>query len=71
VIDDLTWSFIDQPPSTVAGVAALLSYADEHLAVGRAWPDNRGYYDDGEDIDWQHGLVRAMGATLHRLSATA
>jgi hypothetical protein len=69
VYDDLTWSLIDQPPSTVAGVAALLLYCEEHLAAGHGWPDNRDYYDDGADIDWPHGLIKAMGARLQMLSA--
>ena len=67
--DDLSWGFLDKPPTTVAGVAALLTYAEEHLAAGYRWPDNRAYYDDGEDVDWQRGLMKTMGLTLQRLAA--
>ena len=34
--DDLSWGFLDKPPTTGAAVAALLTYAEEHLAVDTA-----------------------------------
>lgn len=64
-LDALTWSFIDRPPSTVAGAAAVLAYAVEYVAVtGLEWPDNRSYFDDGEDVEWSRGLLQALGSAL-------
>jgi hypothetical protein len=48
-LSDITWGFIDRPPQTVASVAALMQYVDEYLESGRDWPDNRSYYDAGEE----------------------
>jgi hypothetical protein len=61
-LDVVTWSFIDQPPATVAEAAALLLYARE----AAPWPDNRGYHDDGADVDWMRALVGAVGAALKK-----
>jgi hypothetical protein len=63
-LDAVTWSFVDQPPQTAAGAAALLRYADEHLASGRMWPNNRRYHDNGPDMDWVHAIIRAVGNAL-------
>ena len=63
--DAITWSFIDRPPRTIRGVAALLAYAVEYVAVtGLEWPDNRSYFDDGEDVEWTRALLRALGSAL-------
>lgn len=67
-LDVLIWSFIDQPPTTVAGVAALLTYAEEYLADGRQWPDNRSYFDGGDDVPWEQALLRTAGSALQRLA---
>jgi hypothetical protein len=70
-LDAVTWSFVDQLPQTVAGVAALLQYVDAYMASGRAWPDNRGYYDDGPDTTWLQAVVRAVGSTLQEAATAA
>jgi hypothetical protein len=63
--DELTWSLVDQPPRTIAGVAALLAYAVEYVTItGLEWPDNRSYFDDGEDVEWSRALLRALGSAL-------
>jgi hypothetical protein len=70
-LDDVTWGFVDRPPQTVAGAAALLRYADEYLATGRNWPDNRSYYDAGPDMPWLRALVRAVGTALRDMENAA
>jgi hypothetical protein len=67
--DDLLWSFVDRPPTTVAGAAALLRYAAQWYAEGHEC-DNRSYYDDGEDLPWLVAVVKAVGSTLEEAATT-
>jgi hypothetical protein len=42
----IAWSFVDRPPSSVEGAAALIAYADEHEAQGFEWPNCRHHYSE-------------------------
>jgi hypothetical protein len=72
--DAIAWSFVDRPPTTAAGVTAILAYADEHEAAGHEWPDSRHYftaigtYDRLVEEDWRASLVKAIALMLQRLA---
>ena len=63
---EIAWSFVDQPPSTTKGVAAIFAYADEYEEAGYEWPDRRhhftasGAYAGDTEEDWRQSLSRAI-----------
>ncbi len=68
-VDEIAWSFVDRPPSSVAAIQALLSYAGEHEAAGYLWPDARHHFEDRRYAgytpeDWRSSLMEAISHTL-------
>jgi hypothetical protein len=72
-IDEIAWSFVDRPPTSAAGLAAILTYADEHEAAGREWPNRRHYftaggtYDQLVEEDWRQSLKGAVISVLQSM----
>jgi hypothetical protein len=71
--DAIAWSFIDRPPTTVAGVIALLRYAKEFTDAGYEWPDSRHHFDNGlyagrTDEQWETSLISAAAVGLSQLT---
>jgi hypothetical protein len=66
-IDEIAWSLIDRPPTTIVGRKALLKYAAEYQDAGYDWPDCRHHLENGVYIghsveDWRDGLMRVIAA---------
>jgi hypothetical protein len=64
-VDEIAWSFIDRPPTTVAGIIALLRYATEHEEKGWEWPNRRHAFEHGvwtgyTEEDWKVSLLPAI-----------
>jgi hypothetical protein len=72
-IDEIAWSFVDRPPTSAAGLAAMLTYADEHEAAGRELPNRRHYftaagtYDQIVEEDWRQRLKAAVISVLQSM----
>jgi hypothetical protein len=72
--DEIAWLFVDRPPTSGAGVAALLAYAAEHEAAGYEWPDCRhhisenGQYLGFTEEDWRSSLMAAIIPALAKLA---
>ncbi len=63
-LDDASWALIDSAaPTTVAGAAALLSYAHDFVAAGNRWPAYAGE-GAGETEDWNSEMHRKLAAVL-------
>jgi hypothetical protein len=64
--EEIAWSFVDRPPTTTKGVAAIFAYADEHEGAGHEWPNRRrhfttsGVYAGWTEEDWHRSLNRAI-----------
>jgi hypothetical protein len=65
-------------PTTLAGAAALLNYAADHVAAGYLWPDGLSEVDDEnceegppafDRRDWFYFLSRNLAAAIARLEA--
>jgi hypothetical protein len=68
-VDTASWALIDDAaPTTVAGAAALLSYAHDFVAAGSRWPSYAGE-DSGETEDWNSEMHRKLAVTLGRPAA--
>ena len=72
----IAWSFVDRPPTTIEGVAALLAYADEYEEAGYEWPDRRHHFTPGgahtgyTEEDWRQSLNRAIIPVLCSTSSS-
>jgi hypothetical protein len=63
--DEIAWSFVERPPTTVAGIAAVLKYVIEHRERGFQWPDGPPLIEnDVHYHDWEIHLIRAAGNAL-------
>jgi len=72
--DAIAWSFVEHPPTSLAGAATLLAYANEHEARGYEWPDRRhsfsadgGYLGHVEE-DWRLSMNKALAPALARIA---
>jgi predicted NAD-dependent protein-ADP-ribosyltransferase YbiA (DUF1768 family) len=71
-LDEIAWSFVDRPPNSVAGVAALLAYAAESEADGNEWPDSRHYFSATgqylgcESENWSSSILAAVAPVLKK-----
>lgn len=63
--DEIALRLIGEPPVSVAGVAALLSYAAELVAEGGLWPDMEDDLHGQEG--WQHHVIARAAETLRGL----
>jgi hypothetical protein len=65
-LDELAWSFVDRPPTTIAGASALLAYANEREEEGYEWPDCRhSFSPDGRYLgavleDWRLSMNNSL-----------
>jgi hypothetical protein len=55
------------PATTLAGAAAMLKYAGEHVDAGHLWPDGISDDETSGDWDWLYFLSRNLAASLRRL----
>jgi hypothetical protein len=68
--DEIAWSFVDRPPTTIEGVAAILAYGEEYEEAGDEWPMYRfrftaaGAYAGKTEEDWRRSLNRAIVPAL-------
>ncbi len=73
--DEIAWSFVERPPTTVAGAAALLAYSSEYEERGYEWPDSRHFFEaDGtysgcEKEDWRLSMNKALAPALASIAA--
>jgi hypothetical protein len=72
-IDQLAWSFVDRPPTTVAGLAALTAYVVETWDDGMQWPDCRhtieaGVYKGYTEEDWAESMFGAISTALTKIA---
>jgi hypothetical protein len=52
-LDAIAWSFVDQPPRTVADATALVTYIKQHDEDGYEWPNRRHHFsEDGRHIGY-------------------
>jgi hypothetical protein len=73
--DEIALQMLSVSPTTLAGVAAMLSYAAQHVDEGLLWPDDLGEIEEGdqeEDCasrDWFFYLNRNLATAVQRLAA--
>jgi hypothetical protein len=77
--DQIALQMLSVKPTTLAGAAALLNYAADHVAAGYLWPDDLSEVDDenseenspawGRRRDWFYFLSRNLAAAIARLEA--
>ena len=59
---DLGWALANTIPTTMAGVAAVLSYANEFEDLGDEWPDSDAIGRDGWHYQLRQSTSRALQA---------
>jgi hypothetical protein len=47
---DAAWGLVDEPPTTIAGAAALVAYALANKLSDISWPPDRPKYGVGDDF---------------------
>lgn len=71
--DNIAVQLVSISPTTLAGVAALMEYAADHVEAGYMWPDDLA--DEEEDSregrrgDWFFFLNRHLAAAVQQLAA--
>ena len=60
------WALVKTPPTTLAGVVAILTYAAEYAERGDVWPTA----SDGED-DWAARLHRMLAEAVTEIGGAA
>jgi hypothetical protein len=60
------------PPTTVAGMIALLRYAKEYTEDGYEWPDCRHQFENGAYLgyineQWESSLINAAAVGLSQV----
>lgn len=64
-VDDLSWGLVEIQPTTLAGIAALISYAAEHQENGDGWPDRE---TEGGDVrPWIDDLLVSLATAARAL----
>lgn len=70
--DDAAFELVKAPPTTMAGVIALLSYAAEAAENGHQWDEGPQLFDDDEDREvarpWSFFLHRGLSEALRNLA---
>jgi hypothetical protein len=59
----IDWKLATMPPTTLAGVAAVLRFANEHEDAGGEWPNTDAVGPDG----WHYQLRATMAAAIEAL----
>ena len=62
-VNEADWRLATTPPTTLAGVAAVLRFANEIEDAGNEWPDTDAIGPDG----WHYQLRATMAAALEAL----
>jgi hypothetical protein len=70
--DEIAAELVSVLPTTMAGVAAILEYAGDHVDAGYLWPDNLEELADGNDEStvsrpWSFFLNRNLARAIRRL----
>jgi hypothetical protein len=63
VVNEIDWRLANTPPTTLAGVAALLRFANEIEDAGLEWPNTDAIGPDG----WHYQLRATMTAAIEAL----
>jgi hypothetical protein len=63
VVNEADWRLATTPPTTLAGVAAVLRFTNEHEDAGGEWPDTDAIGPEG----WHYQLRATMAAALEAL----
>jgi len=63
VVNEADWRLATTPPTTLAGVAAVLRFANEIEDGGMEWPDTDAIGPDG----WHYQLRATMAAAIEEL----
>ena len=71
--DQIAIDMLDSPISSAEGLAALISYAGEHIAAGHLWPrDLEGDGIAGREgclCDWEVALLVKAASTMRQLNS--
>jgi hypothetical protein len=67
VVSEADWQLATTPPTTLAGVAAVLRFANEIEDAGGEWPDTDTIGPDG----WHYQLRATMAAAVEALARKA
>jgi hypothetical protein len=62
-VNEVDWKLANTPPTTLAGVAAVLRFANEIEDAGLEWPDTDAIGPDG----WHYQLRASMAAAIEAL----
>ena len=62
-VNAIDWKLVTKPPTTLAGVAAVLRFANEHEDAGGEWPNTDAVGPDG----WHYQLRATMAAAIEAL----
>jgi hypothetical protein len=62
-VNAIDWKLVTTPPTTLAGVAAVLRFANEHEDAGGEWPNTDAVGPDG----WHYQLRATMAAAIEAL----
>jgi hypothetical protein len=63
LVNEVDWKLATTPPTTLAGVAAVLRFANEIEDAGLEWPDTDAIGPDG----WHYQLRASMAAAVEAL----
>ncbi len=66
-VNDVDWKLANTPPTTLAGVAAVLRFANEIEDAGLEWPATDTIGPDG----WHYQLRATMAAAIEALAGEA
>ena len=75
--DQIALQMLSVQPATLAGAAALLNYAADHVEAGYLWPDDLSEVDENsvdgspasDRLDWFYFLNRNVSTAIQRLAA--
>ena len=67
LVNEIDWKLATTPPTTLAGVAAVLRFANEIEDAGLEWPDTDAIGRDG----WHYQLRASMAAAIEALIGKA
>jgi len=62
-VNEVDWKLATTPPTTLAGVAAVLRFANEIEDAGNEWPDTDAIGPEG----WHYQLRATMAAALEEI----
>ncbi len=66
-VNAIDWRLATTPPMTLAGIAAVLRFANEHEDAGGEWPNTDAVGPDG----WHYQLRATMAAAIEALVGKA